>query len=581
MTAGTAKRVSRRADDNSGATPRAENASSGRNGRNKPKHQNSRRQRNNNRISQKRRSKTQCGPPDESILSDVEDTNASPSALDTNAHNRQEPPLMTSSENVERLQNDLQIRRRRKMDVNTVCSEDGIECDVNVIRVDPSRVYQRCFSSNVGLLEDQGKMTARSEAEVIKSSLGNNGWHRALAGIPPGIRKERTSALDRRAAKRVLEKVEPLRDELEALGEEYRQLMIEINALESDRLEMERLFHEAASQYRGSDEAPSWQAFRLNMGYLPSEDLQSAPAMFLEDAPLSSPENEDYECKLDLSVQNLIRHHRGLGIALLVADPQLKKALIGRCYMNSNIGIGAATSLSQSLKRVKTATLIDEGGEWLKQCSITGCDTDDKAQTLSTSCFLVFDSGKNYLRGKLPSNLLARLFRERRVSKHLRYLSTGPSYLVGNGDKSRCYYAEFSDGEAWWGVNDDGELDGILQEVDVHRVAFGRSSSIGDKPSWVVIAKNGTCKWRNVPDGLHEALTRANESAGAACPCECSLGMGGSYFVRFLDGSIDFALPAFVADVLESLESDGKLVRAVCMHVDTYDVIIRFSADFC
>ena len=189
-------------------------------------------------------------------------------------------------------------------------------------------------------------------------------------------------------------------------------------------------------------------------------------------------------------------------------------------------------SLSQSLKRVKTATLIDEGGEWLKQCSMTGCDTDDTAQTMSTSCFLAFDSGKCW-RGKLPSNLLARLYRERRDSKHLSYLSTGPSYLVGNGEKSRCYYAEFNDGEAWWGANDDGELDGILREVDVHRVAFGRSSSTGEKPSWVVIAKDGTCKWRNVPDGLHDALTRANESAGALCPCECSFGMGGSWFLRF------------------------------------------------
>ena len=248
--------------------------------------------------------------------------------------------------------------------------------------------------------------------------------------------------------------------------------------------------------------------------------------------------------------------------------------------MNSNVGFGAATSLSRSLKRVKTATLINEGGEWLKQCSMTGCDTDDTAQTLSTSCFLSFDSGKCYHRGKLPSNLLARLFREKRDSKQLSYLSTGPSYLVGNGQRGRCYYAEFKDGEAWWGVNDDGELGGILQEVDVHRVAFGRSSS-EEKASWVVVAKDGTCKWRNVPDGLHEALTRANESAGAPCPCEFSLGMGGSYFVRFLDGSIDFALPAFVADVIDELESDGQLIRQVCMHVGTYDVIIRYSADFC
>ena len=320
---GIRKTASRHTDDNAGAAARTE--SSDRNGRNNRKNRNSRRQRNSHRIYQKRRSKTQSEDA-------AEDAKTAPlSALETNAQNRQEPSL-TTYENIGRLQNDLQIRRRRKMDVETVFSEDGIECNVNVVRVDPSRVYQRCFSSNVGLLQDEGKKIASSESEVIKSSLGNNGWHRALAGISPEIRQERTCALDRKAAKRVLKKVEPQRDELEALGEEYRQLMIEIDALESDRLEMERLFHEAGSQSHSLDEAPSWQAFRLNMGYLSSEDLQSAPAMFLEDAPLSSPDNEDDECvKLDISVQNLIRHHRGLGIALLVADPQLKMALIGRC----------------------------------------------------------------------------------------------------------------------------------------------------------------------------------------------------------------------------------------------------------
>jgi hypothetical protein len=127
---------------------------------------------------------------------------------------------------------------------------------------------------------------------------------------------------------------------------------------------------------------------------------------------------------------------------------------------------------------------------------------------LGTTYFLKFDSGKTHHRGDLPSNLVARLFREKKDRGTIKYLSTGCSYSVGGGH--RCYYAEFDNGECWWGTNKDDVLDAIFMGMDVHRVAFGSSSSgsgaSAEKSSWVVIGKDGSVKWRNIPQGLHDVL---------------------------------------------------------------------------
>lgn len=61
------------------------------------------------------------------------------------------------------------------------------------------------------------------------------------------------------------------------------------------------------------------------------------------------------------------------------------------------------------------------------------------------------------------------------------------------------------------------------------------------------------------------------------CPCEVSLGIGGTYFIRFIDGSFDYSLPNFVADVVDKFESDGRLIRNVSLHMETFDCLIRYS----
>jgi len=538
--------------------------------------------------------------------------------------------------------------------------------------------------------KEEKKKKQGESSKPAGNSLGTNGWHRALDILhtppPPFFEKTPTnktiqsspsSSLDQLTVTHILQHSHPQLDEYSAIQQEYDYLLEEIISLEKDRLVLEEEFDEVPEKMassiinsssqeqnskKGKEPNLSYSTFRTNLRYMKSEDMKMLPVMWLEDVPLeysssppanavgSGPDNNDNSnnnnrrlyTKLDKPFQHLIRNHRGIGLALLISDPQCKTSLIGRCYMNSNLGMVTGNSgekhqkspphSAMILKRNGAATLIDEGGEWLKHCAITGFDTNasdgdgEDATTASsgTTYFLKFDSGKTHHRGDLPSNLVARLYREEKEPGSIKYLSTGCSYSATTnssrqestgGRQYRCYYAEFDNGECWWGTNKDDVLDGIFMEMDVHRVAFGTSSSnsgnsnggngssnggggtttstVVDKSSWVVIGKDGSVKWKNVPQGLHDvliatqqentisAITTADDhvTSAAVAPCEISLGIGGTYFIRFLDGRVDYSLPNFVADVFDKFEADGKLIRNVALHVDTYDCLIRYSKE--
>lgn len=526
-----------------------------------------------------------------------------------------------------RLQSELQTRRRQALDINCFHNEDGtVECDVpNLVTVDPTAVYNCQFSPSTNIAQSVSHdmesvagsdISEKGTFEEAGSKLGKNGWHRALRTIAPPQDNNTFDdilsqpSLDQMTVSHLLEIVYPQVDEYNAIEEEYEYLLKEIKALENDRVQLEQQFHEVGrviSQKKLKEELKeakklTYQTFRTNFRYMKSDDLKPLPLMWLEDVPLSSPDraaadkdgNKLY-AKLDRPFQDLIRNHRGGGLALLIADPQCKASLIGQCYINSHYGIDRYKSSSAMLKREKAATLIDEGGESLKHCAITGfahattASYDDSGET---SYFLKFDGGKARHKGNLPSNLVARLSREEKSRGSINYLSTGCSYSARGGH--RCYYAEFDNGECWWGCNKDDVLDKIFNEMDVHRVAFGSGKGTPtDQSSWVVIGKDGSVRWRNVPQGLHDVLiardsgasasttddvtTVKNNPSAAAAPCEVSLGVGGTYFVRFLDGRVDYSLPTFAADAFDKLEAEGKLIRNVALHVDTYDCLVRYS----
>jgi hypothetical protein len=164
------------------------------------------------------------------------------------------------------------------------------------------------------------------------------------------------------------------------------------------------------------------------------------------------------------------------------------------------------------------------------------------------------------------------------------YLSTGP---MG------AYYAEFRSGERWWGTAaEDTEFDAICSEWDVCRVAFGPCSAIvasedgrdhdhhqhGHRhaTSWIVLAQDGRVAWKNVPSRLHGKLER--RLASEVAPGEVSLGPGGSYFVRFLDGTVDYCLTAAAARACRSIEATGSSIASVTLHAElSHDFIIRHT----
>jgi hypothetical protein len=105
--------------------------------------------------------------------------------------------------------------------------------------------------------------------------------------------------------------------------------------------------------------------------------------------------------------------------------------------------------------------------------------------------------------------------------------------------------------------------------IDVHRIAFASDS-------WIVIGKDGDVFWKNIPQGLHEIMVSLG-SISAAAPCEVSLGTKGSYFIRFLDGTVEYSLPSFMVDLCARLEARRHPIRNISLNVDTYDCIVRYS----
>jgi hypothetical protein len=64
--------------------------------------------------------------------------------------------------------------------------------------------------------------------------------------------------------------------------------------------------------------------------------------------------------------------------------------------------------------------------------------------------------------------------------------------------------------------------------------------------------------------------------ADEAAPVEVALGSGNSYFIRFLDGSFDYCLPASAAEECRKLEEKGATITSVSLHPElSQDFVIR------
>ena len=529
-----------------------------------------------------------------------------------------------------RTPDELILRTRKKQEkvdipLNVVCNEDGgfeVQEFVTEDTVEEGRIYRMKSNVKWGLERVNSndavakkEYPSKSNSTVEINEIGKNGWHRLNTAWSPVEEKkpssfspEAAATLDQLSIIHILQHSLTAYDEYNALHEEHSSLMRELKALEMDRTCLEKMFNEVEKEIEEASphnhcksknkHVANWEYkdFKENITRIDRADRKYLPLMWLEELVVTEEallsdvvgtesRNENWKKKRYVHSKDMVdklRDEKGSDLALLLSDVNAKNTLIGRCYMNS-IGKG---KYNRVLSVEGPAILIPGGGGRVHHFNITGNRTleteasnDVAVGTINgadkdsgTAYFIKFDAGKSYNRGNLPANLKDRLMREDRDSRSLRYLSTGSPSNVGDGATS--YYAEFDDGECWWGTasslsHEDNALHQLLLEMDVHRIAFGIDS-------WIIIGKDGEVVWKNIPQGLHDILT-LRESNSAAAPCEVSLGMDGSYFVRFVDGVIEFLLPSFVADVCERLEAKGNLIRCVPLHVDTYDCLIRYS----
>ena len=195
--------------------------------------------------------------------------------------------------------------------------------------------------------------------------------------------------------------------------------------------------------------------------------------------------------------------------------------------------------------------------------------------------------------GRVPNTLYRRLQEDEGVTgRHgigdIVYLSTG---------QRGCYFVKFNSGESWWGSSvKDSDFHSIMHSFDVYRVAFGSIQrvelNIKEQPkplilstdntenqkvvftnSWIIISYDGRVAWKNIPSRLSRKLEEC-----LIAPIEVSLGPGDSYFVRFMDGSTDFCLPAKAARVCERIEQLGGDITSISLNPDiSHDFVIRHT----
>jgi hypothetical protein len=196
-----------------------------------------------------------------------------------------------------------------------------------------------------------------------------------------------------------------------------------------------------------------------------------------------------------------------------------------------------------------------------------------------SSFFFSHDHSKGSWLGRLP----ARLFRRMKDNGMDPKEAAGSLVFLAGGPMD-YYFAEFRSGEVWWGSPpSDDSFQALCNEWDVYRVAFGpvtlmADGMIGQKEhlamSWIILGRDGRVAWKNIPTRLHYLLQSrvTNESAIE----EVALGSGDSYFIRFLDGTVDYCLPAHIGNACLKLEKEGATVTSISLHPNLpHDFVIR------
>ena len=354
-----------------------------------------------------------------------------------------------------------------------------------------------------------------------------------------------------------------VRDEFSCVREELAHMTDEIGALEKDRkrLDQEALKLKHAHSHSGglsSLLSSDTDDITKKGGTHPWEIHR---ILAHEEAGKISPEQR-------ASLQSL----RGMSLTVSLHNLNAREVFLSRCgCVSSNIRQQVAAN---GLLQIIPSNCRDGGAAATVQHV-----TLLPGATGESAFFISRDKGKSYYWGHLPDRLFRRMKGKggdpRHYASELLYLATGPK---------GCYYAMFRSGEAWWAsLADDKEFDAICRDKnwDIHRVAFGAISTMQDRNGvkhvtvpWIIIGRDGRVAWKNLPSRLHNKLE--SRLASEPAPVEVALGNGGSYFVRFLDGTTDYCLPAAAARACRSIEELGLSITSVSLHPElSHDFVIR------
>ncbi|CAB9505382.1 expressed unknown protein [Seminavis robusta] len=358
---------------------------------------------------------------------------------------------------------------------------------------------------------------------------------------------------------RMLQNSNPL-DEITSVRMELKKMKMEIDALEEDKEALEQRWLTLNQQQRqqylgagarskqsvtGTNDTVDWDIHRL---------LSSK-------RKLSNKERTDFEVR------------RGNCVTVYLQNPRAEDAFLSKCC--------GAKQIPPKKTRRRVITVDPQN------CRPGGAGATIRHLALlpkGSSFFVSRDNGKSYSWGQLPPRLLQRMKSQGLDPvKHcgeLLYLSTGP-----NG----YYYAEFSTGECWWGcAGEDKEFYEILQHWEIYRVVFGASvkhTAVNGNSnqtrevltnSWIILGRDGRAAWKNLPSRLHQTLE--SRLANSAAPAEVALGSGDSYYVRFLDGTVDYCLPAELAAVCERIQRSGGVITDMALNPEaSHEFMVRHT----
>jgi hypothetical protein len=301
-----------------------------------------------------------------------------------------------------------------------------------------------------------------------------------------------------------------VRDELTSIEEEMTRLDAEIQALEDDRMELEHDYLQLPST---SAELPSWDFEFLLKKQKPSLE----------------------------NVQELQRL-RGRCWTVQLQSMKTRDTICNKlCSLDPN-------SHKRKTNKYKSRTTVTATTQVSYLCLLPGTGSH-------STFFMHTDSSESH--GYVPPRLFARMKKNALHMDMLTYLSTGP-----NGS----YFCSFSSGHVFWGISDP-DFDEIVKEWPVYRVAFGETKKLPQQKrlfSWIVVSRDGRVAFKNLPLRLTNLLNSrlADESA----PAEIALGSEGAYFIRFLNGTIDYCLPSHITDVCNFIMQRGGKITNILLH---------------